>query len=402
MLQLGAAASSLVRRDFRGPWFLINVLLAVVSLSVGTNFAFGIPTVFPKGLSLNKAGVQSGYVIVNLPDGKTYAIDVNGKFAKVWTSPVADTTLGYTRPLDNGNLLAFVGHNAGLSQAVEFTQAGAIAWQYTDAADRTFHHDLTRLANGNTLIVCSRVVHYPNISDKALIDDCLVEVDPSDNIVFAWEAADHFDEFNLSDTAKAIIAATGGDWGHMNSAEEIPSNDYNDPRFKQGNIIVSFRNLNIIVIVDPTTGSIVWKSDNVTIGQHDVTMIKKGLSGAGNLLIFDNGFSDIANNPGPIPGRFYSRAAEMNPLDLSIVNEYNEGMSGLPLWWFFSPFVGSAQRLPNGNTLIDEGSDGRIFEVTPNGKIVWEWVNRILVQGFQGPSSRVYRAEKVGLTWLQP
>ena len=161
MLQLGAAASSPVRRDFRGPWFLINVLLAVVSLSVGTNFAFGIPTVFPKGLSLNKAGVQSGYVIVNLPDGKTYAIDVNGKFAKVWTSPVADTTLGYTRPLDNGNLLAFVGHNAGLSQAVEFTQAGAIAWQYTDAADRTFHHDLTRLANGNTLIVCSRVVHAP-------------------------------------------------------------------------------------------------------------------------------------------------------------------------------------------------------------------------------------------------
>ena len=92
----------------------------------------------------------------------------------------------------------------------------------------------------------------------------------------------------------------------------------------------------------------------------------------------------------------------MNVLDQSTVSEYNEALSGFPLWWFFSPFVGSAQRLSNGNDLICEGADGRIFEIMPNGKIVWEWVNRIMVQGFQGPSSLVYRAHKVPLNWLQP
>jgi hypothetical protein len=154
--------------------------------------------------------------------------------------------------------------------------------------------------------------------------------------------------------------------------------------------------------VDPSTGSIVWKSDNVTIGQHDPTMLTTDLAGAGNILIFDNGFSNVANNPGTVAGRFYSRVVEMNPLDLSIVNEYNEGKSRLPLWWFFSPFVGSAQRLPNGNTLIDEGPDGRIFEVLPNGKIVWEWLSRIMVRGSLGKTNLIYRAEKVPLSWLQP
>jgi hypothetical protein len=41
---------------------------------------------------------------------------------------------------------------------------------------------------------------------------------------------------------------------------------------------------------------------------------------------------------------------------------------------FYSPFISSAQRLPNGNTLITEGSDGRIIEVTAGHEIVWEYI----------------------------
>ena len=39
---------------------------------------------------------------------------------------------------------------------------------------------------------------------------------------------------------------------------------------------------------------------------------------------------------------------------------------------FFSPRISNAQRLPNGNTLI---KFGRFFEVTPEGAVVWEYVN---------------------------
>jgi hypothetical protein len=41
---------------------------------------------------------------------------------------------------------------------------------------------------------------------------------------------------------------------------------------------------------------------------------------------------------------------------------------------FFSPFMGGAQRLGNGNTLITEAALGRIFEITSEGKICWEYV----------------------------
>jgi hypothetical protein len=40
--------------------------------------------------------------------------------------------------------------------------------------------------------------------------------------------------------------------------------------------------------------------------------------------------------------------------------------------------VRSAQeRLANGNTLITESEGGRLFEVTPEGEIVWEYLNPV-------------------------
>jgi len=67
------------------------------------------------------------------------------------------------------------------------------------------------------------------------------------------------------------------------------------------------------------------------------------------------------------------------------VRTYTGEDSGRPVWSFFSAFVSSAQRLPNGSTLIDEGMDGRFFQITPDGDIVWEYIpplERAMVVGF--------------------
>ena len=52
-------------------------------------------------------------------------------------------------------------------------------------------------------------------------------------------------------------------------------------------------------------------------------------------------------------------------------------MDGLPIkaFSFFSPYISGARRLPNGNTLITEGNFGRIFQVTTEGEVVWEYIN---------------------------
>ena len=67
--------------------------------------------------------------------------------------------------------------------------------------------------------------------------------------------------------------------------------------------------------------------------------------------------------------------------------------------FFFSPFISNAQRLPNGNTLITEGSDGRIFEVTAEHEIVWEYI--CPYKGTVGmPMNWVYRAYRVPYEWV--
>lgn len=62
--------------------------------------------------------------------------------------------------------------------------------------------------------------------------------------------------------------------------------------------------------------------------------------------------------------------------------------------------MSSAQRLPNGNTLIDEGADGRLFEVTPAKEIVWEYVNPYFAVENGARTNRVYRAQRVPYDWV--
>jgi hypothetical protein len=383
--------------------------------------AFAYPTVAQLGMTILKPGVQAGYVIFGAPDGNAYAIDIQGKVAKKWPSPEPNTELGYTRPLANGNLLARVqpmrslsgatGANAevtGAESVVEMTQDGRVVWKYADRV-RSLHHDEERMSNGNTLFVCSKDLDIPAISRKLLQDDCLIEVDPSGKIVWEWQTADHFDEFEFSKDVKDQIMAgygppptKGFDWAHMNGASPIPeSAGHTDPRFKPGNIIASYRHLNTVVVVDRDTKKIVWKTVNVTIGQHNPHMLPAGLPGTGHILVFDNGNNSVNNNPRHKDGRPNSRVVEINPLDMSIAWEYTAEKSNRPIWSFFSHYISSAQRQPNGNTLICEGANGRIFEVTPAGEIVWEYVNPFPNLTGKIPNSTIFRAAKVAENWLK-
>jgi hypothetical protein len=68
-----------------------------------------------------------------------------------------------------------------------------------------------------------------------------------------------------------------------------------------------------------------------------------------------------------------------------------------PGWDFFSYFISGAQRLPNGNTLICEGMTGRLFEVTREGEIVWQYVNPFFDEDERfGRVNLVFRAYRYG------
>jgi len=119
--------------------------------------------------------------------------------------------------------------------------------------------------------------------------------------------------------------------------------------------------------------------------------------------VFDNGgaagygFANPAS-PGGVGSarRGNSRVLELNPVTFEKNWEYS--VAGQESYRFFSHYVSSAQRLPNGNTMITEGADGRIFEVTSAGAIVWEYVSPFFTKN--GDTNRVYRAYRVPYEWL--
>lgn len=99
--------------------------------------------------------------------------------------------------------------------------------------------------------------------------------------------------------------------------------------------------------------------------------------------------------------RDHSRILEIDPITLEIVWQYTglEAKYSVPTdsYKFYSPYISSAQRLENGNTLITEGSNGRIFEVTADHEIVWEYISAY--KNERG-SNMVYRAYRVPYNWV--
>jgi hypothetical protein len=281
------------------------------------------------------------------------------------------------------------------------------------------HHDYQREGNpvgyyvpgmepkaggGKTLILCHKNLKNPRISDKLLVDDTIIEVDRQGKITWEWICSEHFEEMGFSERAKKTIArlpgmkpAGGGmgDWMHMNSMSTLGPNkfyDNGDGRFHPDNIIWDGRQTNIIAIIERKTGKIVWQlgpyfTANKTlrkigqiIGQHHAHMIPRGLPGEGNILVFDNG--GAAGYGGPNPGapegidnalRDFSRVLELDPITLEIKWQYPPPAFGINR--LYSALVSSAQRLPNGNTLITEGNSGRIIEVTAEKRTSWEYIS---------------------------
>src|SRR5205807_7567967 len=125
----------------------------------------------------------------------------------------------------------------------------------------------------------------------------------------------------------------------------------------------------------------------------------KGLPGAGDFMVFDNGGPSGYGSPSPIAlngagiyARPTSRVLQINPITLKLVWSYTSPT-------FFATNISGAQRLPNGNTLITEGPGGRVFEVTAEGTIVWEYVHPVFTAGAR-PSNSVYRAYRLPYDWI--
>jgi hypothetical protein len=207
-------------------------------------------------------------------------------------------------------------------------------------------------------------------SEETQLGADIYEVNLAKEVVWEWHAHEHLDLNRFSPVTPE------GDWLHANSIAPLPENkwyDAGDDRFRPGNIILNARNIDTLFIIDKQTKEIVWEGTHHYKGGlshcHEPEMIAKGLPGAGNIILFDNGlFPRHRTHTGQ------TFIIELDPTTQEIVWKYET--SGYANLKFFSKTMGTQKRLPNGNTFIAEDNTGRLFQVTPVGEVVWEFVNR--------------------------
>ena len=430
----------------------LNGLFLIVALSLAALTAVAAPSVYPTGTTIYYPDqAWNGYTLLTLLDARgAVLVDMNGRVVKQWDTYNLSAG-GPARILPGGIIIGSTGSNPPHQEAmalVELDFAGKQLWRFDhnlqikpkdgeQVWSTRQHHDwqrqdypagyfspaFTPAASGSNTLLLTHTNHsVPSVADKELEDDRLIEVSPDGNIIWQWLASDHIGEFGFNQVERDAIrtAATGGlfarrgsyDALHLNSATYVGPNhwyDAGDKRFAPDNIIISSRQASFVAII-ARDGSVVWRigpdfnrskaeqAIRQIIGQHHAHMIPEGLPGAGNILIFDNGGSSGYGTPSPIApngqgiyARATSRVLEIDPVTLKMVWSYS-AMN------FYSANISSAQRLPNGNTLITEGAPGRVFEVTSEREIVWEYMNPPAQTGRRG--NAVYRAYRYPYSWV--
>ncbi len=317
-------------------------------------------------------------------DQRAFLISMNGDvlhewdlpFSAIWdeTSPVkvplGDEYIYYRRAYlyPNGDLLVIYiasGDTPWGYGAARMTRDSELVWSYLGQA----HHDFDVGADGKVYLLTHEISHDVIEAWTQLkpprVDDFIVVLSPEG------------EELQKVDVTKALVSSTygrmltripwyseqSGDYLHTNSIDVIEAADTEVfPFGKEGDVLISMRELTTgaIAVVDMENEVFSWATQGSWAGQHDPDITEDG-----NILLFDN--------RGEFGEHGTARVIEFDPKNDGIVWKY-AGSAEHP----FESVLRSVQaRLPNGNTLITESDGGRLFEVTPAGDIVWEFINPV-------------------------
>ena len=250
----------------------------------------------------------------------------------------------------NGDVLAIFEGSA----LIKLDRNSNLLWAYRGG----FHHDLDVADDGRIYVLTRRDrSHHPAVVQRApLVEDLIAVLSPEGELLERVSLLDAIAHSQYRDFLFARVPPEA-DILHTNTLELLHGRlESESNAFRKGNVLISFRNVDVIAVVDLAQQKVVWALAGMWKMQHDPTILDNG-----NMLVFDN--------QGGRDG--YSKVLEFDPFTQAVAwayegNEANE---------FFSEFCGSNQRLPNGNTLITDSLSGRALETTPAGEPAWQWVN---------------------------
>jgi hypothetical protein len=344
--------------------------------------------------------------------------------------------------------------NGGVGGRVQhITWDGTVLWDFV-FSNETYqhHHDIQPLSNGNVLLIAweRKTAEEAYALGRVEINnplnefwaDAIFEIQPEGLnggiVVWEWHVWDHLiqdvdpelpgygvvaEHPELININYATVGTSGGgggggqphaDWLHLNAV------DYNEVLDQ---IIFSSPRMNEFYIIDHSTtseeaashvggnsgkgGDFLYRWGNPRVYNrgtqadqkifviHGVNWIREGFPGYGNIIYYVNG-----NNR---PEGQYSTVEELvSPLNGDGI--YNLGPDQAygpesPVWvfddnqGFHSQMQSGAFRQQNGNTLVSVAQHRRIFEVTMDENIVWDY-------SFPATEGIIARAQKYGVDYL--
>lgn len=323
------------------------------------------------GVTLYTSGHEAAAYLISM-DGEVLH-EWRRPFSTVWneSAPIAqpqpDSHVYFRKAMvyPNGDLLAVyegVGDTPYGYGLVKLDRNSEVIWTYWG---RT-HHDIDIGPDGRIYALVHELVNEPlqgfgNLASPRL-DDFLVVLSPDGEELMKISLIHTVAASEYRHLLHTVSAYAVADPLHTNTVSLITEEAAARFPFGQaGQVLLSFRELGAVGVLDPEREQLVWATRGPWIGQHDSDILPNG-----NLLLLDN----YGHYERP-EGR--SRVIEFDPVTMAIVWEY----AGSAEWPFESAIRSSQQRLANGNTLITESSGGRILEVTPEGDIVWQFVNPV-------------------------
>ncbi len=306
---------------------------------------------------------------------RAYVMTTEGKVLHQWTAKDKSAWLD-AEVLPDGSLITlsawdaaraaeFPGEKGFPSYITKLSRDSGVVWRHKLDA----HHDIQLLSGERILTLLQRSRSLPAISrDRRVMDNMLAILSPAGEVLETRSLYDLIAPVRkqlvflrveaLVSDAIDLFHANSVQWVDDALAKTIKAGRRNGvrPLHAAGTVLISIRHQDAVVAFSWKAKKVLWTWGRGELqGPHAASLLPNG-----NVLVFDNGLQ-----------RGFSRIVEVDPATNRIVWEY----AAREPKDFYSGTGGYVQRLPNGNTLITNSWNYQAVEVTPDKRMVWNWVN---------------------------
>lgn len=335
-----------------------------------------------RGVTINDSELAyKGYTLyTSAGDPSAKLINMAGNVVHEWRQPFSaiwDKSAAVKNPqpdelvymdkarlLPNGDLLAVYiagGDTPWGYGLVKLDSDSNVVWRYLSHA----HHDFDIAPNGTIYVLTNDFTseELKGLEDleQPRLDDFVAVLTPDGRETKKISLTQALAQSRFRSVFMTVPKYALSDPLHTNSVQYVTADLAKNISFaREGDLLLSFRNVSTIAVLDVESGKITWAARGGWLWQHDAS-----LQSDGRITMFDNlgGFRE-ANA---------ARVVELDPETMALTPIY-EGDEEQPM---HSPLRSSAERLPNGNMLVTESDGGRLLEVSKEGQIVWSYINPV-------------------------